>query len=147
VDVLCFGGTKNGMSTTVAVVFFNPEHAREFAYRVKQAGQLDSKQRFAAAQWVAMLGSGAWLRHAAHANAMAQKLAAALRPLPAVKFLAEPAANGVFVELPPAAVAKLWTQGWHFHRFIGEHGYRLMCSWATTRETVDRFAADLRAAL
>ncbi|MDI1249304.1 MAG: low specificity L-threonine aldolase [Lacunisphaera sp.] len=147
VDVLCFGGTKNGMSTTVAVVFFHPEHARDFAYRVKQAGQLDSKQRFAAAQWTGMLGTGAWLRHAAHANAMAQKLATALRPLPAVKFLAEPQANGVFVELPPAAVEKLWAQGWHFHRFIGEHGYRLMCSWATAPETVDRFAADLRAAL
>lgn len=147
VDVLCFGGTKNGMSTTVAVVFFNPEHAREFAYRGKQAGQLDSKMRFAAAQWVGMLESGAWLRHAAHANAMARRLAAALRPLPQLKLLAEPEANGVFVELPPVTVEKLWAQGWHFHRFIGEHGYRLMCSWATAPETVDRFAADLRAAL
>jgi threonine aldolase len=147
VDVLCLGGTKNGMSTTVAVVFFNPEHAREFAWRGKQAGQLDSKMRFAAAQWVGMLETGAWLRHAAHANAMAHRLAAALRGLAPVKFLAEPGANGVFVELPPAPVEKLWAQGWHFHRFIGEHGYRLMCSWATAPETVDRFAADLRAAL
>jgi threonine aldolase len=147
VDVLCLGGTKNGLSTTVAVVFFNPEPAREFAYRVKQAGQLDSKMRFPAAQWAGMLEGGAWLRHAAHANAMAQRLAAALRPLPGVRFLAEPAANGVFAELPPATVEKLWAQGWHFHRFIGAHGYRLMCSWATAPETVDRFAADLRAAL
>ncbi len=147
VDVLCFGGTKNGMSTTVAVVFFNQEHAREFAYRVKQAGQLDSKMRFAAAQWCGMLENGAWLRHAAHANAMAQRLAAALRALPRLKFLAEPEANGVFVELPPVTVEKLRAQGWHFHRFIGEHGYRLMCSWSTAPETVDRFAADLRASL
>jgi len=147
VDVLCLGGTKNGMSTTVAVVFFNPEHAREFAYRGKQAGQLDSKMRFAAAQWVGMLETGAWLRHAAHANAMAQRLAATLRGLPPVRFLAEPGANGVFVELPPATVEKLRAQGWHFPRFIGEHGYRLMCSWATAPETVDRFAADVRTAL
>lgn len=147
VDVLCLGGTKGGMSSTVAVVFFNPEHAREFEYRVKQAGQLDSKMRFAAAQWVGMLESGAWLRHAAHANAMAARLAAALRPLPQVTLLAEPEANGVFAKLPPAAAEKLLAQGWDFHPFIGEHGYRLMCSWATTPETVDRFAADLRAAL
>ena len=147
VDVLCLGGTKNGMGTTVAVVFFNPEHAREFAFRVKQAGQLDSKQRFAAAQWVGMLEGGAWLRHAAHANAMAQRLAGALRPLPRLRFIAEPEANGVFVELPAAAVETMWARGWHFHRFIGDHGYRLMCSWATAPETVDRFAAELRTEL
>jgi len=147
VDVLCLGGTKGGLNTTEAVIFFNPELAREFDYRVKQAGQLASKMRFAAAQWVGLLESGAWLRHAGHANAMAQRLASALRPLPRVKFLVEPEANGVFVELPLPTVEKLWAQGWHFHRFIGEHGYRLMCSWATAPETVDRFATDLRAAL
>lgn len=147
VDVLCLGGTKGGLNTTEAVLFFDPELAREFDCRVKQAGQLASKMRFAAAQWVGVLEDGAWLRHAAHANAMAQRLAAALRPLPPVRFLAEPEANGVFVELPPGTAERLWAQGWHFHRFIGEHGYRLMCSWATRPETVDRFAADLRAAL
>ncbi len=147
VDVLCFGGTKNGMNTAEAVVFFNKEHAREFDYRVKQGAQLAAKQRFATAQWVGMLETGAWLRHAAHANAMAEKLAAALRPWPQVKFLAEPEANGVFVELAPATVAALWARGWHFHRFIGEHGYRLMCSWATIPETIEHFAADVRAVL
>lgn len=147
IDVLSLGGTKNGMNTTEAVVFFNPELAREFDCRVKQGAQLAAKQRFAAAQWCGMLEGGAWLRHAAHANAMAQKLAAALRPLPAVKFIAEPAANGVFVELPGETVEKLWARGWHFHRFIGDHGYRLMCSWATTPETVDRFVAELRSTL
>ena len=83
VDVLCFGGTKNGMDTTEAVVFFNRQLAREFDYRCKQAGQLASKMRFLSAQWVGMLQDGAWLRHAAHANQMAQKLAAALRAHPA----------------------------------------------------------------
>ena len=147
VDVLSFGGTKNGMNTTEAVVFFNKEYAREFEYRVKQGAQLASKQRFAAAQWVGMLESGAWLRHAAHANAMAQRLAVALRSLPGVKFITEPAANGVFVTLPPAAAEMLWARGWHFYRFIGEDGYRFMCSWATAAETVDRFVAELKAAL
>jgi threonine aldolase len=146
VDVVCLGGTKGGMNTTEAVVFFNREHAREFEYRVKQAGQLASKMRFAAAQWCGMLEGGAWLRHAAHANAMAARLAAALRTAGA-KLLHEPAVNGVFVELPPATYAALTARGWHFYKFIGEHGYRLMCSWATAPEAVDRFVADLRAAL
>ena len=79
VDVLCFGGTKNGLLGTEAVVFFNRTLARDFDRRVKQSGQLDSKMRFAAAQWDAILRDGAWLRHAAHANAMARKLAAGLR--------------------------------------------------------------------
>lgn len=147
VDVVCLGGTKGGMSSTDAVVFFHREQAREFEYRVKQAGQLASKLRFAAAQWCGLLESGAWLRHAAHANAMAQKLAAALRTSPGVKLIAEPEANGVFVELPPATAAALEARGWRFHKFIGEHGYRLMCSWATPAEAIDRFVADLRAAL
>ena len=55
--------------------------------------------------------------------------------------------NGVFVELPPATVTALTARGWHFYKFVGEHGYRLMCSWATAPDTVDRFVADLRAAI
>ncbi len=76
VDVLCFGGTKNGMAVGEAVVFFDRELAREFDYRCKQAGQLASKMRFLAAPWVGMLQDGAWLRHARHANAMAALLRA-----------------------------------------------------------------------
>jgi len=147
VDVVCLGGTKGGMNSTEAVVFFNREHAREFEYHVKQAGQLASKMRFASAQWCGMLEDGAWLRHAGHANAMARKLAAALRALPGVGLLAEPEANGVFVDLTPATVTALTARGWHFYRFIGEHGHRLMCSWATPPEAVDRFIADLRTSL
>ncbi|HVU23144.1 MAG TPA: low specificity L-threonine aldolase [Opitutus sp.] len=146
VDVLCLGGTKNGLSTTEAVVFFNRELAREFEYRVKQSGQLASKMRFAAAQWVGALRDGAWLRHAAHANACARRLADGLRPLAALRLLFEPAVNGVFVEMPPAVFDALTARGWHFYKFIGEHGYRLMTSWATTEAEVDAFIADARAA-
>ena len=145
VDVLCLGGTKNGLQSTVAVVFFNRTLARDFDRRVKQAGQLDSKMRFAAAQWDAMLREGAWLRHAGHANAMARKLAAAVRAQPSLRLIAEPEANGVFVELPPAVFAALEARGWHFYRFIGEHGYRLMCTWDTTEQQVAAFTADLQA--
>ncbi|MBC7369581.1 MAG: low specificity L-threonine aldolase [Undibacterium sp.] len=147
IDVLCFGGTKNGLLTTEAVVFFNKTLARDFAYRVKQSGQLASKQRFASAQWCALLESGAWLRHAAHANTQTQKLAAALRALPGVTLLQEPEANALFAQLPPPAAAAVLARGWHFYPFIGEHGYRLMCSWATTDADLARFTTDLSSAL
>ena len=144
VDVLSFGGTKNGLAGTEAVVFFQREAAADFEYRVKQSGQLASKQRFAAAQWCGLLEDGAWLRHAAHANAMATRLAAGLRAA-GLTLLAEPEANGVFVQLAPAAHAALTGLGWQFYRFIGEHGYRLMTSWATTPAQVDAFLTDVRA--
>jgi threonine aldolase len=146
VDVLCFGGTKSGLLTTEAVVFFNRELAREFDYRVKQAGQLASKMRFAGAQWAAVLRDGAWLRHAAHANRQAQVLAGGLRAL-GCTLLAPVEANGVFVELAPRVFAALEAKGWHFYRFVGEHGYRLMCSWDTREADVTAFLADLRAVL
>ena len=147
VEVLCFGGTKNGMNTTEAVVFFNPALAREFDYRCKQAGQLASKMRFLSAQWVGMLETGAWLRHAAHANTMTQRLAEALRRLPGLKIMVEPEVNAVFVEMPPAVAQVLFDHGWHFYNFIGAHGYRLMCSWDTRPEDIESFVTDLRQAL
>ncbi len=147
VDVLCFGGTKGGMHASDAVVFFNRSFARDFDRRVKQAGQLESKTRFAAAQWDAMLRSGAWLKHAAHANAMTQKLAAALRSHSALRLIAEPEVNAIFVEMPPAVYAALSALGWHFYRFIGEHGYRLMCAWDTTPQDVAAFTRDLSAVM
>lgn len=145
VDVLCFGGTKNGLLTTEAVVFFDRGLAREFEYRVKQAGQLASKMRFAGAQWAAVLQDGAWLRHAAHANRMARQLADGLAALGCPR-VAPTEANGVFVEMTPRLVAALEAKGWHFYRFVGEHGYRLMCSWATTETDVAAFLADAQAA-
>jgi threonine aldolase len=147
VDVLCFGGTKNGMFSTEAVVFFNPQIAREFDYRCKQAGQLASKMRLHSGQWVGMLRDGAWLRNAAHANRMTQKLAAELRAIPGTRILVEPEVNALFAELPPAVAQKLMRQGWHFYSFIGAHGYRLMCSWDTRDDDIARFAAALREAM
>ncbi len=143
VDVLCFGGTKNGLLGTEAVVFFNRELAREFDYRVKQSGQLASKMRFAAAQWVAILKDGAWIRHAHHANAQARKLAKGLRALD-FTLLAPVEANGVFVELPPKISRALESHGWHFYKFVGAHGYRLMCSWETRDEDIAAFLRDAR---
>jgi threonine aldolase len=147
VDVLCFGGTKQGMIVGEAVVFFDREMAKEFEWRCKQAGQLASKMRFLSASWVGMLRDGAWLRHAAHANAMAARLEAAVRELPGVKMLFPRQANAVFAELPVLAIEKMHARGWHFYTFIGAGGCRFMCSWDTTAEDIDALVADLRAVL
>lgn len=146
IDVLSLGGTKNGLLTTEAVVFFNRELAREFEYRVKQSGQLASKMRFASAQWAAVLRDGAWLRHATHANQQAAKLSKGLQDL-GYTLAAPTEVNGVFVELPAKVVSHLESRGWHFYRFIGENGYRLMCSWATRDEDIAAFLSDAKAAV
>jgi threonine aldolase len=144
VDVLCFGGTKIGLGIGDAVVFFNPELAREFDYRCKQGGQLASKMRFLSAPWVGLLQDGAWLRHARHANLMARRLDAAIRHLPGVRVVHPVQTNAVFAELAPAAAQALHQRGWKFYSHVGGAGEaRLMCSWDTTAEDVDAFAADL----
>jgi len=143
VDVLSFGGTKNGLPFGEAAVFFDRALADEFARRRKQAGQLASKMRFLAAPWLGLLANGAWLRHAAHANAMAQRLAQALERVSGARLLAPVQANGVFVDLPAAVVAGLRERGWRFYTFIGETGCRFMCAWDTPVESVDRFARDV----
>jgi threonine aldolase len=145
VDVLCLGGTKQGMPAGEAVVFFSNELAREFEYRCKQAGQLASKMRFLAAPWVGMLKNGAWLRHAGHANAMAQRLETGVATVPNARIMFPRQANAVFVELPGDTVEALRAKGWKFYNFIGVGGCRFMCSWDTQPEDVDRLLADLRA--
>jgi threonine aldolase len=146
VDVLCFGGTKNGMAVGEAVVFFDRTLAAEFDYRCKQAGQLASKMRFLAAPWVGLLRTSAWTRHARHANEMAARLEAALR-VAGVPVLHPREANAVFVSWPPAVAAALRAKGWRFYDFIGSGGARLMCAWDTAPADVDAFAADVATAL
>ncbi|HEV2211244.1 MAG TPA: low specificity L-threonine aldolase [Verrucomicrobiae bacterium] len=144
VDVLCFGGTKNGIGVGEAVVFFNRELAREFDYRCKQGGQLASKMRFLSAPWVGMLQDGAWLRHAGHANAMARRLAAALRPIAGIQISYPVESNAVFAKIPQRVVEGAHQRGWRFYTHVGGwEESRLMCSWDTTAEDVDAFARDL----
>jgi threonine aldolase len=146
VDVLCFGGTKNGMACGEAVVFFDRELAREFDYRCKQAGQLASKMRFLAAPWVGVLRDGSWLRYARRANEMAALLKAEVTQVPGVSLIHPRQANAVFVTVPPAAAAALRAEGWRFYDFIGG-AVRLMCAWDTTPEDVKAFAAALAKAV
>jgi threonine aldolase len=145
VDVLCFGGTKLGMGVGEAVVFFDRGISQEFAYRCKQAGQLASKMRFLAAPWVAMLKDGAWLTHAAHANACAKRLADKIRFLPGVHINHAVDVNAVFTDMPDTMHQQLEAAGWHYYKFLGG-GARFMCSWATTAKDVDALAADVTAA-
>jgi threonine aldolase len=93
-----------------------------------------------------MLDDGAWLRHAAHANAQARKLAAALAELPGLRLIAPCEANGVFLEMPPAVRDALRGRGWRFYTFIGPGACRFMCSWATTDEELAALIADATAA-
>jgi threonine aldolase len=147
VDVLCFGGTKMGMAVGEAIVFFRKELAREFEYRCKQAGQLSSKMRFLAAPWTGMLRDDAWLRHARHANACANRLSNGLSGLSQVKLMAPTQANGVFVTLPENVINALKEKGWRFYTFIGTGGARFMCAWDTTESDVQELLADIRTAL
>jgi len=145
VDVLCFGGTKMGLPVGEAVVFFDRRLSEDFAWRCKQAGQLASKMRFLSAPWLCMLEDGAWLRRAAHANAMAQRLATGLAGIPGARLLFPVEANGVFVALPDSVQQGLRERGWRFYTFIAAGGARLMCAWDTQPESVDALLADLRA--
>jgi threonine aldolase len=142
VDVLCFGGTKNGLPVGEAILFFDRALATDFAYRVKQAGQLASKMRFISAPWLGLLEDDVWLRNARHANAMATLLYERLRDIPQVRVERPPQANALFAQLPASVAAALRARGWHFYDFIGSSS-RFMCSWETRRETVEEFATLL----
>jgi threonine aldolase len=143
VDVLCFGGTKNGLPVGEAVVFFDRKLSQDFAWRVKQAGQLASKMRHISAPWVGLLENDVWLRNARHANAMAQRLYQGLLKIPSVKVMHLPQANGVFANLPAPAIKALHDKGWKFYEFIAGGGCRFMCAWDTTEASVDAFLTDI----
>jgi threonine aldolase len=145
VDVLSFGGAKNGLPLGDAVVFFRRELADGFEFRTKQAGHLLSKLRFIAAPWVGLLESGAWLRNAQHANQMAQLLADELRGRAGIEIMFPRESNAVFIRVADAHRDALRELGWHFYDFIGAGGARLMCSWDTSEDDVHALASDLRA--
>ncbi len=139
VDVLCLGGTKNGLAGGELVVFFNRAESNGFDYRLKQAGQLASKMRFLAAPWLALLENDLWLENARRANAGAQKLADNLRRAGAdIVFPVE--ANAVFLRVHE--VCTLRERGWVFFKFLEPDVYRLMCPWSVKDEWIEKFTAD-----
>jgi len=142
VDSLSFGGTKNGLVLGESIVAFTPEAEAGVTFLRKMDAQLASKMRFVSAQFVALLEGDLWLRSAAHANAMATRLAEGLAALPGVVVTQQVEANGVFVVLPVEIIEPL-REAHHFYdwnRGTGE--VRLMCSFDTNEGHVDRFVAD-----
>jgi threonine aldolase len=147
VDVLSFGGTKNGLIGAEAVVFLREGLGGDFLWLRKQGMQLASKQRFLSAQLVALLEGGLWRENASHANRMAQRLAAAVSKAPGLEVAQPVQANAVFARLPRAAIAEL-QQAYRFLVWDEPRGLvRWMCSWDTRAEDVDAFAADVVRAL
>ncbi|MFZ0299650.1 MAG: low specificity L-threonine aldolase [Candidatus Sulfotelmatobacter sp.] len=140
VDVLSFGGTKNGILGGEAVVFFHPELSRDFLYLRKQNMQLASKMRFIAAQFEALLTNDLWRRSAEHANHMASLLEKEVRRIPEVKIVWKVEANGVFVQIPRKAIEKI-KQHYFFYMWIEEESIvRWMCSFDTTEDDIHKFA-------
>lgn len=140
VDVLSFGGTKNGLMGGEAVVYFRPELARDTPFIRKQGMQLSSKLRFISAQFLALFENDLWRRNAAHANTMAQRLHSAVVEIPGVTITQQVQANGVFAILPGQAIAKL-QDAYPFYAWDeARNEVRWMCSWDTTEEDIDAFA-------
>ena len=143
VDVLCFGGTKNGLAVGEAVLFFDRSLATDFDYRCKQAGQLASKMRFLTAPWVGMLESGAWLANAQHSNRCASHFAAQVAEIPNVTIASPVDANSVFLRASDEIMGRLRSRGWRFYNFIGGAS-RFMFAWDTDLARVNELARDLR---
>lgn len=142
VDVMVFGGAKAGLASTEALVLFDTSLARRLDNRLKQAGQTASKGRFLSAPFLGLLESGDWETGAAHANRMAQRLAAGIA-LGSPFVLAHPVeANAVFVRMPATAHARLSALGWACYRF-DDGSVRFVCSWATRMEAVDELIGTI----
>ncbi len=136
VDVLVFGGAKAGANCTEAIVLFDKALARRLDNRLKQAGQTASKARFLAAPFLGLLESNAWEDGAAHANLMAQRLAAGIAARSPFVLAHPVEANAVFVRMPAEAHAAMNALGWACYRF-DDGSVRFVCSWATREAAVD----------
>ena len=140
VDVLSFGGTKNGIMGGEAVVFFHPEQGHDFLYLRKQSMQLASKMRFIAAQFEALLTNDLWRRSAEHANRMAHLLEKEISRIPGVKVIWKVQANGVFAQIPRHSIEKI-KQQYFFYTWMEEESIvRWMCSFDTTEGDIRKFA-------
>jgi threonine aldolase len=144
VDILTFGGTKNGLLGGEAVVFFRRDLAARYPFVRKQGMQLASKMRYVSAQLLRLLEDDLWRETAGHANAMAQRLAAAAGGVPGVRVAYPVQANAVFVALPTAVTERLLEE-YRFYTWDEQAGVvRWMCSWQTTADDTDRLVAALR---
>lgn len=141
VDVLTFGGTKNGIMGGEAVVFFAPGTSNDFLFLRKQGMQLNSKMRFVAAQFEALLTNDLWRRNAEHANRMARLLEHELRKSPHLRIVWPVEANGVFAQIPQPAITKIMDRYFYYPWIEDECIVRWMCSFDTTEDDVKEFVS------
>jgi threonine aldolase len=147
VDVLSFGGTKNGLLGAEAIVVLNPQRADGLIYLRKMSMQLASKMRFLSAQLLALFENDLGLRSATHANAMAARLRAEVESIDGIGFSQATEANAVFALLPVGAAERI-RQSFRFYDWDAARGeVRWMCAFDTTEDDVDAFAAAVRTAL
>ncbi len=141
VDVLSFGGTKNGLMGVEAVILFDPAKAWEFELRRKRGGHLFSKHRYLSAQMDAYLQDDLWMRLARRANAMGSRLSRGIAALPGRRLMHPVEANMMFAQLPQAAHDRAKGAGAAYYQMphLGDGACRLVCSWSTTESDVDRF--------
>jgi threonine aldolase len=144
VDVLSFGGTKNGLMYGEAIIFFNPVLAHNFKYVRKQGMQLASKMRYIAAQFDAFLTNDLWLENATHANSMARLLAREIEGIPGVKITQKVQINGVFAIIPPQIIEELRREYFFYVWNEQLSEVRWMTSWDTTKEDITGFVRLLR---
>ena len=144
VDVLSFGGTKNGMMYGEAVVFFDERMAHDFKYIRKQGMHLPSKMRYISGQFEALLSGDLWRRSAAHANRMARLLGSELEKVPGIKLTQPVEANGVFAVVPKQFIEPLQKKYFFYTWNEAISEVRLMCSFDTTEEDVQEFVALVR---
>jgi threonine aldolase len=144
VDVLSFGGTKNGLMFGEAIVFFRPELANNFAYVRKQGMQLASKMRFISAQFEALLTNDLWKKNATHTNTLAKQLGSGLSNIPGIKVTQKIEANGVFATFPAQIIEPLQKE-YPFYVWVEKtNEVRLMCSWDSTEEEVNKFIEKVK---
>jgi threonine aldolase len=144
VDVLSFGGTKNGLISAESVVFFNNPCIEEVKYIRKQGMQLASKMRFVAAQFIAYLEGDLWKRNAMHANAMAQKLYKEIIDIPQIHVTQKVQSNGIFCVIPEKIISKLQEEYFFYEWNEETHEVRWMTSFDTTEEDVMNFSSRLK---
>ena len=144
VDVISFGGTKNGMMFGEAVIFFNKALSENFKFYRKQGMQLYSKMRFVSAQFIEYLKDDLWIYNAQHSNRMAQKLYQKIQSFPQLIVTQKVESNGIFVKLPENIVESLQEKYFFYPWDIEKSEYRWMCSFDTTEEDIDTFINSIK---
>lgn len=144
IDLLSFGGTKNGMMYGEAIIFFNTKMAENFKFIRKQGMQLASKMRFISAQFDCFLKDDFWKGLATHSNKMAQLLAKEIEQFPFIKVTQKVQGNGLFVEIEKSLAEKLQSENFFYDWDLDENIYRWMCSWDTQKSDILAFIEQIK---